>query len=89
MAAELADTIQDINCENTLNQRSVDTLTHIYLVNHLEGKDARSNSHNDPNFAKVLNDDSDEDKDEDCGHIETEAPGGNATVIFFFQRSGQ
>ena len=80
MAAELADSIQNINSENTQNQRPVDTLAHIYLVNRVDETDASPNSHIGSASAKARNDESDEDKDEDCENIQTEAPGGKVIV---------
>ena len=80
MAAELADSIQDIKCENTLNQRPVDTPAHIYLVNRLEETDAIPESHIRLASAKARNDEPDEDKDEECENIQTEAPGGKVIV---------
>ena len=76
MPAELADSIQNINCENTPNQRPVDTLAYTYLVDQLGGGNTNPNSHIGATSATARHDDSDEDKDEDCGNIETIAPGG-------------
>lgn len=59
--------------------RLVGALTHIYLVNHSETKDAISNGHISPASAKAENDDSDEDKDEDGGNIDGIVPEGKPT----------
>lgn len=54
----------------------VGALTHIYLVNHSETKDAISNGHINLASVKAENEDSDEDKDDDGGNIDGGAPGG-------------
>ena len=76
MAAQAADSIQKINRESTSRSKSAGALAHICLVNHSETKDNSLNGQISPTSAKAQNDDSDEDKDEDGGNIEGEAPEG-------------
>ena len=58
------------------DQNFAGALAHICLVNHSETKDNSLNGHISPTSANAQNDDSDEDKDEDGGNIEGEAPEG-------------
>ena len=51
-------------------------MAHIYLVNQLETKDSSWKGRVGLASADAENDDSDEGKDEDCGNIEAEVPGG-------------
>ena len=86
MAAQTADNFQKINCTHTKIKHVVDTLANIYIVNQLETQKPPSNGHVGLASAKTENDDSDEEKDEDGGNMEAEAPGGWLASLFCWER---